>query len=222
MTRATMRALLRRQVQEPTTGGEWTDAELNDALNSALVAFESEIIKAAPGAFIDYHKADLIANERWYDIPNMAWRVDRVFRLSTSGDYVPIAHEKNSILDDVEGGLRDALDHACYSVDGRFVRLYPEPTANLTDGLRMRIIPLLAMDLDTDTPGIHQGLHPGIPLLAKLLLLEETGEPANQTLERLKFLFWDRIPDLYASLDNTPDFFEPQVDKGSFGTLGGF
>jgi hypothetical protein len=179
MTRATMRALLRRQIQE-ASADQWTDADLNEALNHGLRLIQKEIIKLDAVAFAYMYVRDIEANVDAYPLPTSFIYEHSIEILnSTTGEY-----DRISKIDYVEKKGSNAPgsgDSFRYTIIGRYVMLTPKPAVAVTDGLRLFYMPVLTMAADTDTPEVDDVFHPTIVAAAKILLLEDTAEAGEST-----------------------------------------
>jgi hypothetical protein len=181
MTRVQIRALLQRQLQEPVGGDQWTDVELNDALNHGLAMVEKEVLKVLPEAFSYFYHIDTEANKNAYPLPTDFISVHQVkFLEASSGKYVRATGYQHSEIDS-----EDQPAGNCWAILGRYLYVSPTPTVAATNGIRLLFTPTLTMAEDTDTPEVPTVLHAGIALYAKALLTEETGEPSDTTVAAL-------------------------------------
>jgi hypothetical protein len=170
-----MRDLLRREIQEETAD-QWSDIQLNTALDFGVFQVEKAILGVDAEAFVHVYKINIESGKDWYPLPTSFVREIEVGLLEGTGySVIPAIEYAES-----RGANAPASDTR-YSIIGRYIALTPVPSANLTDGLRLLFVPVLTMAEDTDTPDIPDVLHVAAVLYAKMLLLEETGEPLDGT-----------------------------------------
>lgn len=177
MTRSTMRALLRRQVQE-ATADQWSDVDLNEALNVGLLMAEKEILKIDKLAFAYMYAIDLVGAKDNYPLPT-AFMFEHSVEMLVSGQYKRIPR-----LDYIDRENHSGSDYR-YSILGRYLFLKPAPTSSVTSGMRLLFCPVLTMAEDTDTPEVDDSLHVAIVAAAKILLMEDTAESAESARRRL-------------------------------------
>lgn len=208
MTRATMRALLRRRLNEVVVD-QWQDTDLNDLLNYGLHQTQKEVMKIDPQAFIYLYTADIVNGRDLYDKPQGLWYEIEVALLDVaSNSYSNVLRRKDY---NVARTLQSA-DQPVYCNVGRFFGIYPIPSASVANGMRIMGVPTLEMTADSDVPQIHLGLHEAVVLWAQLLAIGETSEAAKDVKDVLANLLND-IPKFYFISGGEPEAFMPTIDK---------
>jgi len=213
-----MRALLERQLQD-TGNAVFSDANLNTYLNFGLQFMQSSIMQVDPEAFLEIATTNLISTGDWpmlYPKPQGLIRVMKV-EIQEAGEssYTRAYKRRNDQIDDfVAGNTTTTQKH--WAQKGRWIRIYPTPSAASTDGLRLTFVPSLTMGADTDVPDLPLHLHKGIVYAARLDALGDTDEDVDpQTLDTLGkkiAVILDRIPLYYGQDHGEPEFFEVGID----------
>lgn len=216
MTRATMRALLRRRLQDSsadTAAENWSDSELNELLNQGLIKAQKAVLAVDPLAFIAIDKQDVEEDEEMYAKPDGFWYMRQLQILNeTTGLYEPIEKEDYEIA---RAGAATST-RVTWSDFGRFIALRPVPSAAIRLGLRWIYVVTLAMGADNDVPALHQGLHTLPVWFAQRLAIGETGETdaGMKEVEGLIAADLADIPDYYRSTNASADFLVPRLHKG--------
>lgn len=224
MTRATMRTLLRRALNE-ILPDQFDDATLNIYLNEAVHQLQISVMKFDPDAFIWEATAALAKDQELYDLPTDLWQIRVISILDpTSAKYIPI---EKGLLTTARAGNNfstgafpaiSAKGSGPYTSThwfrmGQFLGFSPVPVANLAAGFKVTYVPTLGMALDTDVPPIHVGIHYGIVLWAVLIATGETAEATQAVRERLATVL-SEIPNVYGQdSEGSPPQFNPQIDK---------
>lgn len=218
MTRATLRELLRRQVNE-VDPDDWDDTQLNDLLNYGAHQVQKEILKVDKLAFMFRDLRHIDANEDLVDKPQGMWYEWRLEKKDAStGVYKRMRRKDYTTVRDVVELPTDDQG-TVYSNIGRWFALTPTPTVSITNGLRIWYMPTLDMSDDTDVSPIHQALHPAIVLEAKLLAMGETSEAATPVLEALAHYVAD-IPAYYTdSLGDNESLVPDRLHQPVSGSL---
>jgi hypothetical protein len=221
-----MRTVLRRRLNEPVAGN-WSDADLNDLLNTALVKVQADIMKVSPLAFVNIWHQDVVAAQEFYDKP-VGLQYEYLVRLkdTTSGLYFQIRNgdyyalvSRNLTLGTPPQNFNSIVPETKYAHLGRHFAISPIPGVSVTAGLETIGVPTLSMALDTDVPEINLALHMLPVLWAHIFARGETQEPLVQTLaviDRLEAL----IPDFYRQSAGDPVTLQPDIIK-DYGRLDG-
>lgn len=211
MNRSTMRSVLRRRVMEAAPGENWTDANLNEILNDALVQAQKEVMALVPDAFVHIARQNLVAAQEFYAQPAGIWYELHVQTLNAStGRYDDIEQRDYSV-----GRTKTSADsEITYSILGRHFAIHPIPVAAVTDGLQTIFVPTLSMSDDADVPEIHLGLHMLIVLWAHRMLVGETGEQVAE-IKDLIGEYRAAIPSYYRR-SGRPEMMQPTSVKDYF------
>jgi len=197
VTRTQLEAMFRDYVQEHDPD-RYDSGDVLTLMNQCLAIFQAKIQKVNPQAFVAFYTQDIVSGKQTYPCPTSMYRLFACTKLAADASrYVPLPYVDSIYAETVLGGQPSK---ECYTLLGgmRYVHLYPIPSANVTAGLKFICSHQLVMSAGTDAPDIHFALHSGLPLLAKLLALEGTGEPLNETWARLQGLYFDNIETLYS------------------------
>jgi hypothetical protein len=199
-----MRGALRRRLQEDVAD-RWSDADLNLALNHGLIELEKEILKVDPEAFSYIDRADIVANQEYYEWPDGIW-YERELRYLNSSPALPLTYtsmRRINFNERADGAHTDA-SVTCYA---RFDRerfvLAPVPTASIVNGLEIVYVPSLSMAQDTDHPPVHLGLHLAVVLFAEIISLADVGDGSDETIKDLARMI-NSIPQYYLVSAGTP------------------
>ena len=186
MNRGTMRALLRRRLNE-TTPDLWQDTELNDLLNSGLHLVEKEVLKVDPLAFIHWSDEDIAKTINFYAKPQGFWHEMEVGYKSSSHaiGYKRLEKQDYNVARERTGG------DTVYCHVGRYLGIFPTPGADVTDGLRLLWTPSLTMATDADVPDLHFALHMAVVLMSQKYALGETSDDQARVKVELSELLGD-------------------------------
>jgi hypothetical protein len=218
VTRAELRAMLRRQLQEDTAS-QWTDATLNGYLNLGLQFMETSVLQHDMEAFIQVDRTDvLVADEGLVPKPVGHIRtIDVKIKYANDSAYTFATFRRNDQIEDlVEASTSSTVESEPYwSTYGQWIRYWPLPTATSTDGLELIYVPTLTMGADSDVPLLNTHLHEGIVYRAKAIALGDTDEESDPTvleaLDKRLSVVISRIP-LYYATDGPPPQFDLGVD----------
>lgn len=184
-TRTQLRAMLQRRLQD-SGNAQWADATLNMYLNFALTYVQKEIMKVDPMAFIYSDTANIVSGTAYYPMPSNSMFEIGVYTKATGGEYGWLDYVD---LPWIQAGGSPNWDanpfNKGYSRWGRYLLLHPEPTASVTDGLKLEYVPWLTMGADTDVPEIDVGLQEGIVYRAEEIALGDTAQEAVKAKEDL-------------------------------------
>jgi hypothetical protein len=129
--------------------------------------------------------------------------------------YTQCFKRRNDQLDQFVLG-NTATSNKHWAQKGRWIRVYPTPSAASTGGLRLTFVPTLAMGADTDVPDVPLSMHHGIVLAARLEALGDTDEDVDPgTLDAIGkklAVILDRIPLYYGQDQGEPELFEVGID----------
>jgi hypothetical protein len=186
-----LRTVTRRYVQD-TESVEWTDAEINQALNDAYYDLQAELQMVAPEGIISWDTIDSDSTDNWYPKPP-------TFGLIQIGLKLTAADTTFTKLDFKDyNDIKDETGTTYYYCErGDWFGIFPAPPASVTNGIEVMHRPIDTLTTDTDIPKLKLPLHQGIALQAKIFLLGDTNENADKDegkLDRLK----EKMPLLYA------------------------
>lgn len=210
MTKGQMRELLRRRLQEEIAEN-FDDDELDNLLNIGLHRVQLAIKRAHPDASLHRAVANIENGVDLYDFPPgfiSEYLVET--RDSTSSAYGKIKRVN----------FRDTIDRASgsetvYARTGKWIRISPTPTENVTNGLRIWFVPTLSMSADSDVPDIPLVLHEGPVIWANKVALDETGEASKEvSAEWAEFI--QLIMETYNVTDADPQYISLDIDKNVF------
>ena len=187
----------RRLVAEATAG--YFDATtLDEQINTAYAIAQARIRILMPDLFKWSAKANIVANQAYYSKPTNQHvrRYEilcddgkyREMRLLLDGQAVPHADD---ILTATDASERSAARTA-YTDEGPEIRLWPTPTASLTDGLQCWYDEVLVMSAAADTPRMPEELHRLIAYGAATLCLDESDDAVEQVAQQIK-MQWERV-----------------------------
>lgn len=218
MNQGSMRSMLRRRLQE-ATAKQWTDANLNIYLNFGLQFIQTAIMAVKPEEFIYISTADHVADDNLIPKPYGLLLIKKIECMYPDDDtYTKVTKDRNDIIDAlVEEDLDAYSTYYRYAELGRWIKIWPTPSANNTAGLRMTWVPSLTMAVDADVPDVHINLHEGIVYRAQEIALGDTDEITDpnvlMAVQKILSVVVLRIPSYYVPSGGEPDEIEVDVDK---------
>ena len=184
MNRATIHTLVRKRINE-ATADQWSDNDVNSAINSGYQQMEMIILESDPDAYIKVDRAALVADQHEYAKPgSLIAEIDVSILDSASGKYNVL---KIGNYHDVR--KRQAGQEQQYAHYGRYYFLGPAPDANLPAGLQLVYVPSLVLSTDISVPQIGHAYHLAIVLSASVALIGETADDAGKLMKERDFFF---------------------------------
>ncbi len=213
MTRVQLRTMLRRQLQE-VTAAKWTDAVLNSYLNLGLQFVQRRIMAINPEFVIYTDLTNVVSAQSNYPKPigtkfdcNVYYKSSTTATKFTKLKRIPYL----DIAEFLTAGVSPTNLTSAYAIKGRFLVIWPTPTANVTNGLKLESVPTLSMGADADVPyDIVTDLHEAIVYRAGMIALRDTDEPGDLFTAELKAAL-DDLP-LYYRVSAAPDHITPDID----------
>lgn len=205
--------MLRRRIQEETAV-DWTDDELNVFLNLGYQLVAKQIRKVDPTFLVYWESRDIVSGTQWYEKPeNSRGIIDVGIVVGTDIQYLRrvsgnVAKEWNTDGETV------------YTLMGDFIGLFPSPTTDVTNGLKLIHAPTPSLSEDTDVPKTEPTLHYAIVCWASLLIKGESLEDDSKDSTTLRQLLVD-IPEDYGQKDfSQPPYMSPDVSdaRGKYGS----
>ena len=197
MTRATIRTLLRRRLNE-TVADRWDDSTLNTLIDLAYALVLKQVRKVDPEAVLFWDYRDTISGTNWYEKPAATRGPVEVGLKATSADadWTPLKRVPYHIARDYTGS------DTVYCHRGTYIGIFPAPSNTVTDGIQFIHAPTDTMAADTDVPKLEQTLHYAIVLWAALIAKGESPEaPDSKDAAELQRIIGD-IPHDYGSPDH--------------------
>jgi hypothetical protein len=187
VTRATMRQILRRRLDDPeddaNDGAFFSNAELDEALNLGANRLQRLISIVDPAAFLNISEQNLEADTWRYPKPTGSWSILDVRMLNEDGN------EYVSLGDPLDIWQLDKVARSSgttrFGFFGRFIRLAPTPDTSVTDGLQWWYVKSNAIATgtanDADSYEFHAGLaNLHILLTQEVLIPEQTSDGAEE------------------------------------------
>jgi len=213
MTRATIRELLRRRLNE-TIADNWSDDVLNTFIDLAYALVVKQVRKVDPEALIAWDYRNTVAGTNWYEKPSGTRGPVEVGLKSTSADtdWTPLVRKPYWIA-------RDWTGDTVYCHRGAYIGIFPAPTLSITSGIQFIHAPVDTMAVDIDVPKLETTLHYAIVLWAALIAKGESPESDAKDAVELQRIIGD-IPQDYGSPDlGQPIALSPDVaDARGIGT----
>lgn len=213
MNRGNIRDLLRRRLNEPTSGGRWTNAQYNDLINTAYGLVQAQItVSGAPEYNIRVDRTNLVKDQTEYSWP-VAMMYPLLVRIknTTTGKYEMI--DRANLIDVLERlSLNTTSDTVCYAHYGRALLLDSPPAATVSSGLEVICVPFLSMGDDNDTPKVLDAFVQLIVIQAELLARGETSDAAEALLKEREALY--AALSILSGNGGQGQRLQPAVDKG--------
>jgi hypothetical protein len=220
-----MRQMLRRRIQEDQGYEEqWTDANLNTYLNLGLQFMETEVLKYMPEAYMQIDQCDLYdADNGLAPVPVGCISVKEVWRYDAdaNGNYKKSEKRSNFWIDTYESDVGLTTDDNVTEVwapFGRWIRYWPQNgTTTVTNGMRIKYVPVLTMGADSDVPDLHLNLHEGAVYRAQQIALADTDETTSpevmDSLNKNLAIVVGRIPAYIQPEEGDVGEFTVDIDK---------
>lgn len=210
MNLASIRTILRRQVQDPAAT-QFSDQELNDIINLAYSTVQLVVYQHDQEAHIVWETIPVTAGTNWYPMPD-TFGLNQVRLKVNSTDTIWTVLTKKS-LNDIETVLTTGPNYY-YARRGQWIGIFPTPPTSISDGIQVLHAPIMQLTLDTDIPKIKSPLHIAILWLARLYAQDEDEAVDLTKVEaRLNSLF-NSIPSWYEVNSDAADRLA--VDLGTF------
>ena len=181
MDRADLRGWLQRRLQD-SSEGVWSETTLNTYINQGARKVATMLGRAEPEHVLYTDLRDIEGGEELYLIPTNCKRVIELWMLNDNGKYERLSYRRR----------RDQADNVStepsYSMQGRFIKLDPEPEDDVTDGLKLVYVPIMSLSSDDDSFPMSSDMDLGVVLEAQLLAYGDTAEAADKqaVMEELK------------------------------------
>lgn len=197
MTRATIRELLRRRLNE-TVEDRWSDSILNTIIDLAYALVLKQIRKVDPEALLFWDYRNTVVGTNWYEKPSgTRGPVEVGFKPTTAAtDWTPLTRKPYYIARDWT-----RADETVYCHRGTYVGIFPAPSVAVTQGIQFLHAPTDSLAVDTDVPKVEQTLHYAIVLWAALIAKGESPEAVDsKDAVELQRIIGD-IPTDYGTID---------------------
>lgn len=206
MTLLQIRTKLRRRIND-VDAQEWSDAELNGEINVAYAWVQKEIFKVKPDAHLFWDYMDQTSGTIWYPLPATFAIKEFAHKLAASDTtYTKLYPKRYDDIRDLTAG-----SGPYYAMEGEWVGIFPAPDLTITNGLRIRHVPVMTLSADTDIPLIKLPLHEAIVLRAKDQIM---GDLDAETADR------NRLGDLINDLPLWYGLHLDEPDRLQIGGLG--
>jgi hypothetical protein len=200
VTRATIRTLLRRRLNEQSAD-TWDDSTLNTLVDLAYALVLKQVRKVDPEALVFWDYRNSVAGANWYEKPSGTRGPVEVGLKSTAADTDWTALKRKPYY-----LARDWVDGTVYCHRGTYIGIFPAPTASVTQGIQFLHAPTDSLAVDTDVPKLETTLHYAIVLWAALIAKGESPESDAKDAAELQRIIGD-IPQDYGS----PDLGQPML-----------
>lgn len=206
MTRATIRTMLRRRLNE-VSADQWDDSTLNTLVDLAYALVLKQVRKVDPEALLFWDYRNTVSGTNWYEKPSGTRGPVEVSLKSAASDtdWCPLKRKPYYLARNWTGG------DTVYCHRGIYVGIFPAPTTSVTQGLQFIHAPTDSLAVDTDVPKLETTLHYAIVVWAALLAKGESPEADTKDAAELQRIIGD-IPLDYGSIDlGQPMAFSPDV-----------
>ena len=200
MTRATIRSIVRRRLNEQVAD-QWQDSDLNVYINLAYALILKAVRKVDPEAVLFWDYRDTVAGTVWYAKPSGTRGPVEVGMkaLSSATDWTPLVRRPYYIARD-----NTDVNDTVYCHRGQYIGIFPAPSVSVVSGLQFIHAPTDTLAVDTDVPKLEETLCYAIALRATLIAKGENPEDDTKEAVELKSII-DGIPSDYGS----PDLGQP-------------
>lgn len=214
MTRATIRELLRRRLNE-ATADNWSDDVLNTVIDVAYALVLKQVRKVDPEAVLAWDYRATAVGVNWYEKPAATRGPVEVGLKATSAatDWTPLVRKPYFIA-------RDWTGDTVYCHRGTYIGIFPAPSEAVADGIQFLHAPTDTLAVDNDVPKVEQTLHYAIVLWAALIAKGESPEtPDSKDAAELQRIIGDipadyGSPDLAQTIALSPDIADTRGTAG--------
>lgn len=207
MTRATIRELIRRRLNE-AVADSWSDSIINTVIDLAYALVLKQVRKVDPESLIFWDYRNTVAGTNWYEKPSGTRGLAELGlkKLSTDTDWSALVRRPYYIARDWT-----STSETVYCHRGTYVGIFPAPSVSVTSGLQFLGAPTDSLAVDTDVPKLETTLHYAIVLWSCLILKGETPESDSKDAAELGRIIGD-IPTDYGTNDlSQPMLLSPDV-----------
>ncbi len=197
-----LRTKLRRKVQD-VAEVQWTDAELNEAINQAYYDLQAEVHVVNPESIVYFDTLDAVSGTSWYPLPPSFGIISVGLKAAAADNYTKIAEKLYEDILNLDGTSN------YYTRKGEWIGIFPAPSTSLTDGIELQHKPINTLTVDSDEPRLKLPLHNAIVLGAKIDLLGDTNEESRQDADRYGKII-SRLAMWYNMDVGTAEFISPR------------
>jgi hypothetical protein len=208
-TRAQLVTWLRRRLQE-TSPAQWTNSTLQDYVNEGYRELGDAIKAVDPEWLIYSDSHDIVANQELYKVPtNMDSIIEVWYKNASAAEYTQLDFRRRRSQNRDGAGETEVS----YSMKGKYIRLHPIPSTNITKGLWLDYVPVPSLGEDSAVPDLPAGLHRAIVFSAQLLALGDTSEATDKAAVREELdRFLVRAQQFYDTNRDEDEFLTPDTD----------
>lgn len=195
MTRASIRTLLRRRLNE-VVADNWSDDVLNTLIDLAYALVLKQVRKVDPEAVLFWDYRDTAVATSWYEKPaGTRGPVEVGLKTSVADtDWSPLVRKPYWLARDWTGSER------VYCHRGTYIGIFPATDLAITQGIQFIHAPTDTLAVDTDVPKVETTLHYAIVVWATLLAKGESPEDDSKDARELQRIIGD-IPADYGTID---------------------
>jgi hypothetical protein len=207
-TRSQLVTWLRRRLQE-VSAAQWTDSVLQDYVNEGYREVGDAIKSVDPEWLVYRDTHNIVSGQELYKFPtNMDSMIELWYRGSATAEYSRLDfRRRRSMESDVSSS------EVSYSTQGRYIKISPAPTTNISAGLRLDYVPVVSLGEDSAVPDLPAGLHKGIVFAAQILALGDTAEVSDKAATREELdRFLIRAQQFYDTNRDEDEFITPDND----------
>ena len=198
-----LRTKLRRKVQD-VASVQWTDAELNEALNQAYYDMQAEVHIVNPEAVVSWDTINTTTTDNWYPMPPSFGIISVSIKNAATDTVYTKLEEK--LYEDIKA-LSEGTQY--YTRRGDWIGIFPTPATAVVDGIELMHKPIKTLTVDADEPKLKLPLHNALVLMAKIDLLGDTNEDSQNDKDRVKAII-GRLAMWYNMDVSTPESVSPR------------
>jgi hypothetical protein len=197
-----LRTKTRRKVQD-VASVQWTDAEINEAINQAYYDLQAEVHVVHPEAIVYWDTLNSVAGTNWYPMPPSFGIISVSLKADSSSEYVKLEPKLYEDIKDLDGTT------VYYTLRGDWIGIFPAPSVSVVNGIELMHKAINTLTVDADEPRIKLPLHNAIVLMAKVDLLGDTNEDSASDKSRIKEII-GRLGQWYNMDVDAPESFSPR------------
>lgn len=197
-----LRTKLRRKVQD-VAEVQWTDAEIDEAINQAYYDLQAEVHIVNPESIVYWDNINTVAGTNWYPLPPSFGIISVSLKPTTGDDYTKLDEKLYEDIKSLDGTT------TYFTRRGEWIGIFPAPSYSVVNGIELMHKPINTLTVDADEPKLKLPLHNAIILAAKIDLLGDTNESSQDDKEKLSGII-QRLGQWYNMDSSNPESFSPR------------
>lgn len=179
MNRGQSRAFLRSKLGDRhPTNPTFSDSTLNLTLLTAARLLQNRVNVVDPNPYTKTAYADLVNGVDTYSLPgDYRSPGERIVKRLIDGEYQRVTRIQFTSMDKLLGSTEQSESNTGYSIGGKLIQIFPTPTADLVNGLKITYAAQVtyADDSDSSVPQLPLEILNCVHLVAFTLICSDIG-----------------------------------------------